>query len=251
MEFQRAADPQGSPPFSFGGSMAWNFGRQPDPDPADPEKEKKLAEQSKAEADAFIAQLTTSFATKLTERLKPLQDEIAAVKTAAAPKREEVRTDPPQTPSVLDDEDAAFNARIGPLAVQTALLNARMTETEVLNDISSKGWGHLIPQIREVLEKQTPLQTKAGQGYRGYVENVASMLIGKEATAKGLKFDGNKQTFFLEDGASSGNNGTSKDRQLNELANDGKIDILKGRSVAEWAKVMGISNPESLLEGGN
>jgi hypothetical protein len=229
--------------------MAWSFGRQPDPDP---EKEKKLAEQSKKEADDFIAQLTTTFEAKLDAKLKPLQDELAAVKTAATPKpRTEGSQDPPQTPSVLDDEDAAFNARIGPLAVQTALLNARMTEAEVLNDISSQGWGHIIPQIREVLEKQTPLQTKAGQGYKGYVENVAAMLIGKEAKAKGLKFDGNKQTFFLEDASSSNGNTGGKQRQLDELANDGKIDILHGRTVAEWAKNMGISNPESLLEGGN
>lgn len=226
--------------------MAWSFGRQPDPDP---EKEKKLAEQSKAEADAFIAQLTTSFESKL----KPLQDELAAIKTRseAPPARQQQQQDPPSIPSILDDEDAAFNARLGPIAAQTVMLNARMTETEVLSEISGQGWGHLIPEIRKVLEAQTPLQTKAAQGYRGYVENVAAMLIGKAAREKGLKFDGNKQTFFLEDASSSGNPQTGKMRQLEQEANDGKIDILHGRSVSEWAKNMGITNPESLLEGGN
>jgi hypothetical protein len=231
--------------------MAWpGFGRQPDPDP---EKEKKLAEQSKAEADAFIAQLTTSFESKLEEKIKPIREEIAAVKTAATPARTETRAEETKTiPSILDDEDAAFNARLGPLAVQTAMLNARLTETEVLNEISSQGWGHLIPQIREVLDKQTPLQTKAGQGYRGYVENVAAMLIGKSAREKGLKFDGSKQTFFLEDASASSNNPQgSKMRKLEEEANDGKIDILHGRSVPEWLKAMGIENPEAFVEGGN
>lgn len=227
--------------------MAWNFGRQTDPDP---EKEKKIADQSKEEMEAFAASLRTSFE----ESVKPLRDELAELKAAAATRATPTpaRTEPTEIPSVLDNEDAAFNARLGPVAVQTALLNARMTESEVLSDISAKGWGHLVPQIREVLEKQTPLQTKAGQGYRGYVENVADMLIGKAAKDKGLRFDGQKQTFFLEDaGGGNANPANSKLRQLETEATDGKIDILHGRSVSEWAKNMGISNPESLLEGSN
>ena len=224
--------------------MAWPF-RQPDPDP---EKEKKIAEQSKVERDEFISSLRTSFE----ETLKPIREDIDALKTSSTrtvpPERKQ--DPPPDIPSVLDNEDAAFGARLGPIAAQTVMLNARMTETEVLSDISAKGWGHLVPQIREVLEKQTPLQTKAGQGYRGYVENVADMLIGKEAKAKGLKFDGNKQTFFLED-ASGGNNtpANSKMRQLEVEANDGKIDILHGRTLAKWAQDMGIKDIEALGDG--
>lgn len=228
--------------------MAWNFGRQPDPDP---EKEKKLAEQSKAEMDAFTATLRSSFE----ESIKPLRTEFAELKARveAPPVRQQTTTEKTEIPSVLDNEDAAFAARLGPVAVQTALLNARMTETEVLNEISGKGWGHLIPKVREVLEKQTPLQTKTGQGYRGYVENVADMLIGKEAKEKGLRFDGQKQTFFLEDASGSGgsNPKNAKLRQLDTEATDGRIDILNGRTVAEWAKNMGIENPEALIEGAN
>ena len=113
-----------------------------------------------------------------------------------------------------------------------------------------KDGGILFLRFVKVLEKQTPLQTKAGQGYRGYVENVADMLIGKEAKAKGLKFDGNKQTFFLED-ASGGNNtpANSKMRQLEVEANDGKIDILHGRTLAKWAQDMGIKDIEALGDG--
>jgi hypothetical protein len=231
--------------------MAWNFGRTPDPDP---KKEEELKAQSKKEADEFIAQLTTSFQSKLEENIKPLRDEITALKSPAAPKPPERTEEEQRIPSVHDDEETAFNIRLGPLAAQTVLLNARLTETEVLNEISSQGWGHIVPAIREVLAKQTPLQTKAGDGYRGYVENVAAMLIGKAARDKGLKFDGNKQTFFLEDASSSGNGGDrSKQRQLEELANDGQIDILKksNGSITEWARKMGIENPEALLQDGN
>ena len=198
--------------------------------------------------EAFTANLRTSF----DEVLKPLRDEVAALKTAAikpvvAPAKQDP---PPEIPSVLDNEDAAFSARLVPIAAQTVMLNARMTETEVLSDISAKGWGHLVPQIREVLEKQTPLQTKAGQGYRGYVENVADMLIGKEAKAKGLKFDGNKQTFFLEDASGSGNaSANSKMRQLEQDATDGRIDILHGRTLSKWAQDMGIKDIEALGDG--
>lgn len=229
--------------------MAWpSFGRQPDPDP---KKEEELKAQSKKEADEFIAQLTTSFETKLNEKLEPLKQEIAAVKTAATPKPPENHDQDRRVPSIMDDEDAAFNARLGPLAAQTVMLNARLTETEVLSDISSQGWDHIIPQIREVLDKQTPLQTKAGEGYKGYVENVAAMIIGRSAREKGLKFDGTKQTFFLEDSSNNSNPEGNKLRKLEQEANDGKIDILHGRSVAQWAKAMGIENPDSLLEGGN
>jgi hypothetical protein len=229
--------------------MAWNFGRQPDPDP---QKEEELKAQSKKESDEFIAQLTTSFESKLESSMKPLRDEITALKSAQpAPRTADPEPNASRIPSVMDDEETAFNARLGPLAAQTVLLNARLTETEVLSEISSQGWGHIVPAIREVLSKQTPLQTKAGDGYRGYVENVAAMLIGRAAREKGLKFDGNKQTFFLEDASSSGNQGGNKLRTLEAEANDGKIDILHGRSVAEWAKNMGIENPESLLEGSN
>jgi hypothetical protein len=228
--------------------MGWPF-RQPDPDP---EKEKKLQEQSKAEMEEFTMSLRTSLEEAIA---KPLREEITALRTkieSSAPKPA-VRTEaPPEIPSVLDNEEAAFAARIGPVAIQTGLLNARMTEVEVLSDVSIRGWGHLIPQIREVLEKQTPVQTKISPSYKGYLENVVDMLIGKEAKSKGLKFDGNKQTFFLEDASGTGNTpANSKMRQLEHDATDGRIDILKGRSVAEWAKNMGISNPDSLLEGGN
>jgi hypothetical protein len=228
--------------------MPWPF-RQPDPDP---EKEKKLAEQSKAEADAFVAQLTTSFQNKLEETTKPLRDEIAALKASQpAPRQADPDPNANHIPSVMDDEDTAFNARLGPIAAQTVMLNARMTEAEVLSEISSQGWGHIVPQIREILTKQTPLATKAGEGYRGYVENVAAMLIGKAAREKGLKFDGNKQTFFLEDASSSGNQGgNSKLRRLEEEAQDGKIDLLKGKTVPEWLRKMDI-DPDKFIESGN
>lgn len=226
--------------------MAWNFGRQPDPDP---DKEKKIAEQSKAEADAFIAQLTTSFE----DKLRPLQEELTALKTAATktPVTTTKQDPPPEIPSVLDNEDAAFGARLGPIAANQIMLNARMTEAEVLSEISSKGWGHLVPRIKKALDEQTPLQTKADAvRYRGYVWNVANMIIGESAVEKGLKFDGNKQTFFLED--ASGGNGTpanSKMRQLEVEANDGKIDILHGRTLAKWAQDMGIKDIEALGDG--
>lgn len=230
--------------------MAWKnpFGM---PEETDPQKIEAAKAQSKAEMEAFTSNLRTTF----DESIKPLREEFNALKSKVesfeTPRRESVRTDPTEIPSVLDNEDAAFAARIGPLAIQTGLLNARMTESEVFSEISSKGWGHLIPQIREVLEKQTPVQTKVGQGYRGYVDNVAQMLIGREAVSKGLKFDGNKQTFFLEDASGGGNPQGNKLRALDQEANDGRIDILNGRSVADWAKNMGIKNPEALLEGGN
>ena len=55
--------------------MAWPF-RQPDPDP---DKEKKIAEQSKVERDEFIASTHTSFE----ETLKPIREDTNALKTSS------------------------------------------------------------------------------------------------------------------------------------------------------------------------
>ena len=222
--------------------MAW-FGEKKDGDP-------KAAEQSKAEMDAFVTQLRTSFQ----EDLKPLQAKIDSYETKFAELDQKVtkpapKVEPTETPTVFDNEDAAFNARLGPIAVQTALLNARMTESEILNEVSSKGWGEFIPDIRKVLE-QTNIQVKASDGYTGYVRNVVNMIVGAKAMEGGLKRDTERKTFFIEDGSGGSTSETSVQRKLMEEANDGKIDILSrsGNDPLRFLRdKLGIENAEKGL----
>jgi hypothetical protein len=176
----------------------------------------KTPEQTSKEADELVSKLRLS----VDEALKPFNERLDSFdtrfktlesNTAKPAPKEEART----VPSVLDDEDGAFNARTAPLkeqtesvAVQTALLNARLTETEVLNEVASRGWGEIIPDVRAQLE-QTPVQVKALPTYAQYVRNCVDMIVGRKAQAGGLKFDGSKKTFFLEDSSGKGGDGKS------------------------------------------
>jgi hypothetical protein len=222
--------------------MAW-FGEKKDGDP-------KAEEQSHAQMDELVTKLRTSFQ----EDLKPLQAKIDSYETKFAELDQKVTKPAPkieqqETPSVLDNEDAAFNQRMAPIAYQTALLNARMTESEILNEVASKGWGEFIPEIRKVLD-QTNIQTKALDTYAGYVRNVASMIVGQKAMDGGLKRDPERKTFFIEDGSGGSTSETSVQRKMMEEASDGKIDIL-GRSGNDPLRFLrdklGIENAEKGL----
>lgn len=56
----------------------------------------------------------------------------------------------------------------------------------------------MIPEIKKHLQA-TALQRKAAGDYQAYVENVVSMVIGANARKAGLRMDGSKKTFYLED----------------------------------------------------
>jgi hypothetical protein len=211
-------------------NMAW-FGEKKQDGAA------KTPEEIKAEQDAFVATLRTSFE----ETIKPLQEKVNSYEQRFSAIEEGVRKpatprEPTQTPSVLDDEDAAFTARVGPVALQTALLNARVTESEILSEVSAKGWGEFVPEIKSVLSKAPP-QIKASDTYDQYVTNVVKMVVGAKAMEGGLKFSGDKKTFFIENGG-GGTPVSTGMRQLEQEASDGRVDI---GDPATFARKMGIS----------
>jgi hypothetical protein len=125
------------------------------------------------------------------ESQKQINQRLAAIEESRKPKVE-----PTEVPSVLENEEAAFTQRLGPMAAAQVLTNARITESEVLNDLRSQGWSEYIPKLKDILSK-TPLETKARADYEACVRNFATMLIGEDAIKGGLKRKGN--SFILED----------------------------------------------------
>lgn len=183
--------------------MAWPWNK-------DESVTKTEPEQTKNEVDQLVEKLSQHFDAKFT----PILQDVTALKTdfdalkaaAAAPAQKEANgsDQPRQLTSFIDDGDRAFAERIGPLAVQTTQLSARVIESEALRQVQADGWDTLIPEIRKHLDN-TPLARKAASDYGAYVENVVSMVIGANARKAGLRMDGSKKTFYLEDASAKTN----------------------------------------------
>jgi hypothetical protein len=237
--------------FFFCGEKMWGDNKKQD-DTKPPEG--KTPEQSKAEADDLITRMSATFA----ETIKPLQDKVNSYEQRFesienATRRPAPKAEDRQVASVLDDEDKAFADRLLPVNAGLILMNARITESEVYNEMESKGWGAYISKAKEALANVN-LQTKGSPEYPSIVRNTVKMIVGDEAMNKGLRFDAGKQTFFMED--SNGKVDTSstnaKYSKLMELANDGRIPVVKGSSVEDVIeflhKKMGIKDVDSFLK---
>lgn len=157
-----------------------------------------------------------SVAEIISESLKPLSDGFAALRQdieALKTKPEPPRREPTEIPSVLDDENAAFNVRMGPLMQSQLEMEARMNTRDVKQEYIDAGFGAIWQQneidINKTLDGTALVQPDGNGGakkLRGdpqYIRNVADMIIGRAARAGGVRFDGAKKTFFLE-GANGG-----------------------------------------------
>lgn len=209
--------------------MSWDDDRKAKQGEEDARK-KAAEEQSKAQADDLIAKLGTA----LDAKLKPFNDKLAEFdgrfqKLESNTAKPETKSgDDDAIPSVMENEDAAFAKRLGPVVINQIKLQARLIETEAMNDLSSRGFGQYAADVRGYLDK-TPLETKAKNDYDGYCRNVVTMVIGQKALSKGLKLD-DKQEFFIED--ASGNSSKGATHELSSLvadAADGRIEVVKGQ----------------------
>jgi hypothetical protein len=217
-----------------------------------PNKDTKTAEPPKTEEKPPVAPSAEELLAKMGELLGPIKDwqektstRLDAMEEARKPK--EPPEEPVENVSVLDDENAAFNQRLTPLAIETINLRARMTEREVLDETMS-GWQEFLPAVKAELAN-TQVQVKAMPNYESYVRNVVDMIVGREARKGGLKRD--KSRFVLEDATSVNDNGT-----LNASSQEDKdflnfhVTTGKGKVVTrgEYLKRMGIdvSNPDEL-----
>jgi hypothetical protein len=202
--------------------------------------EKKEEQQSKSDADLLIEKLGPSIAA----HLKPIADQVKEINdwrvnlTTLAEKKT-----PPENkgdqPKRVTMEEASLSPEaeqlwreqtLGPIAGQTVMINARLTERETLDSLGPE-WDDIKPAIRKVFDEQTPLDRKARPDYSAYCSNVVKMVIGDEAIKSGLKRDSKSRRFFLEDGSSK-NDGKTAGFEPSEAETLRKLKI----DPAEFAK---------------
>jgi hypothetical protein len=158
--------------------------------------EKKVEAPPALTADDIAAKMS-ALLDPFKASIENIDKRLTAAEEARKPK-EQSKSD--EQVSVLDDENAAFNQRLGPLAIETIKTNARLTEREVLDEVRDKGLTDFIPQIKEQFGN-TPIQVKADPNYERYCHNVVDMIVGREAQKGGLKAKGNR--FILEDSSTA------------------------------------------------
>lgn len=203
-------------------------------------KEEPPAEKQATDIDALIAKLTEAIDAKLSPVNAAIQDvnkrfdslETAARESAKPPVERREPT------SVLDDEGRAFAERLGPLAYQNAVLAARLTESEIIGEMKEQGFGKLIPAVRTMLE-QTPIERKAKEDYPAYVRNCMKLAFANEAMTKGVRFNGENDTFYLESGTTPGAETGNRtfDSSMNWVDQKGNV-----HTADEVAKKLGIED---------
>lgn len=181
--------------------MAW--GRKPEePKPAVGDPEVKPGE--KKEDEKSVADIIAEALKPFGEQFTAMRAELDAMK---APKP--APTGAPEIPSVLDDENAAFSARLTPVLAKVYESEAKMVANDVEREYRSAGYGDLWDENRADINKElesTPLVRQDANNkiipHRGdaeYIRKVADMVIGKAVRKGLLKYDGRDKKFFLED----------------------------------------------------
>lgn len=186
--------------------MTWPFDKPPDKDPT------QVGDKDKPNPDAKVEKTPAEL---IAEALSPLRDSFEKMNSRfdaieqnmvkkPEPRENAERIEPV---SVLDDENAAFAQRIGPVLLQQFEMSARLNRNEVKNEYISAGygdlWGQYEKEINQVLDN-TPLAGAEGKPLRGdmqYIRNVVDMVFGREARKAGMRFDGKSKGFFLETGS--------------------------------------------------
>jgi hypothetical protein len=197
---------------------------------------------------AKMGELLNPFKESIDDFKKSVDARFTAVEEGIKPKAPVVDPKPTDPASVFDDENAAFNQRLGPLAIQQAELRARMIERDIFDE--NEQWSEFFPEIKKQLAN-THITVKASPTYDVYVRNVFNMVIGEAArTTGGLKRNG--QRFVLEDGAGSGNKEADRVSQEDRAFLDFHVTTSKGKVVTrrEFLTRMGVdvADPKQLAE---
>jgi len=194
-----------------------------------------IAESLKPLVDGF-----TDFKNSVTQRLEQFEQ---------ANKRPERPAEPTEVPSVWDNEDAAFAARVGPVMLRQYELEARMVRQDIRREYERQGFGDMWQQFEAKINAQldgSALVQPDGQGgvrpLRGdpdYIRNVVNMIIGQAAVAAGMRFDGKNKTFFLETAGGDGSGGTTIPDALEGLTPEqARLSARMGVSVADAKKAI-------------
>lgn len=189
----------------------------PDPVPGD-------ASASQPNPAELIAEALRPFG----EQFSQLNQRLSQMEENSRPKPKAI--EPQEVTSVYEDENAAFNQRLTPIAMRQLELEARMVKGDIQREYEGLGFGDMWRQYAGEIDQflsGSPLVAADGKVLRGdpaYIRNVVDMVLGRAARTKGLKFNGKDQTFFLES-AGGGAEGSASP------ANDGLSD--KQRRVFE------------------
>jgi hypothetical protein len=185
--------------------------------------EKKADEsvQSKTEIDQLVEKLGASFE----ERLRPIREEVTGIKAKFdAIEQAASATEDAEPADLATNAEKWKQENLGPLAVQNALLAARITEREVLDSVPDEWRDVVIPRVRELLDKQTNIQQKASPSYPAYVQNCVDLIIGQEAKKAGLRRDSKTKQFFIEDATRSSSEATPlNDASLDWIDRKGRV----------------------------
>lgn len=187
------------------------FNRESNPVVTGKPEETKPPEKSPADLIAeSLKPLTDGFGT-VTTTLDSIAKRLEAVEQAT--RKPERPAEPRQVTSVLEDEDAAFAQRVGPLLLRQLEMESEVVRDRIEREYNSKGFGDLWNQFRDEIDttlKNSPLVQPDGQGgtrpLRGdpqYIRNTVNMIIGAAAVKQGIRFDGSKKSFFLENAGGS------------------------------------------------
>jgi hypothetical protein len=215
------------------GMFSRNHEPAPDPEahPSSENQPQASSEPQKTQAELLAEALSPFAAT-----LKTISDKVDSVEQrfqARQPSHSEGQPAQPQYASVFEDEDAAIGQRVvaavGPMYQQQLEMQADINREKVLGEFRAKGFGPTLEKFTERINSLldvTPLVQPDGQGghkaWRGdkaYIRNTINMVIGEAAAAAGLRFDGTKQSFFLE-GANGGDGSTSSSSPSDGLTNE-------------------------------
>ena len=210
--------------------------------PTADDSQKKPEDQSRAEMEAFVSTMKTSFE----EIVKPIREKVDSMETNWRTLADAAKT-PPRTTETREPADPTLEPErwkaetLGPLAMQTATLRAEVTEERAIRNIPAEWRDVVEPQIIELL-KGTPIERKIQTDYSSYIENCVNLVIGKEARKAGLRRDPQNKRFFIEDAASTSNTGTSKiDSDLGWTDNKGRF-----HSPGETLAKLGITEADFL-----
>ena len=172
-----------------------------------PDPEKKPDEKP---PDKPIADIIAESLKPLTEGFASLSRQFEELRKPPEPPR---KVEPSEIPSVLDDENAAFGARLTPVISNQLSLEARLVRDDIEKEYRALGFGELWDQHRAEINKMLEDANLVAQDASGkvvtlrgnpeYVRNVADMVIGRAARKGGIKFNGEKSSFFLEDASGS------------------------------------------------
>lgn len=187
--------------------MGWPFDKDSSKVP-DPEIKDK-AKDPNAPPEKSPAEL---IAESVSAALKPMTDQVTALQTQITeltkPRQPKVDEKPPEIASVFDDENTAFNQRIGmavtPVMARQLELESKFVLSEVKREYEQAGFGDMWKAYESNITKvlsDTPLITGQGRPFRGdpeYIRNTVDMIFGRAAREKGIRFDGKTKSFFLE-----------------------------------------------------